>query len=81
MLVSPYLNFFSLKLGITFLGCHRDYQYEDDRLSAHWDLSGDPCPVVAFNWTVHKYDGTVAAPSQGLPLGSKIMSVMITLCR
>ena len=42
---------------VTF-GC-REFQDHNDRLSAHWDICGDPCPIEKFEWAIHKFDGTV----------------------
>ncbi|KAI8485273.1 hypothetical protein Bbelb_370200 [Branchiostoma belcheri] len=34
-----------------------DYQSHNDEISAHWDLSGDPCPSVRTEWSVVRLDG------------------------
>ena len=36
----------------------------------HYDLMGDPCPAISLNWTIHQFDGTIAAPTEALALGT-----------
>ena len=38
-------------------------------LSAHWDLSGDPCPAASIQWAIHRFDGTIVMPMAVIPLG------------
>ena len=49
-------------------GC-REFQDHNDRLSAHWDTSGHPCPREKFEWAIHKFDGTVVLNITRLPAG------------
>ena len=49
-------------------GC-REFQDHNDGLSAHWDVSGDPCPIEKFEWAIHKFDGTVVLNMTQLPAG------------
>ncbi|XP_067658325.1 uncharacterized protein [Haliotis asinina] len=36
-----------------------DYQTSMTSMSAQWDVSGDPCPVVKYEWAIHRADGLV----------------------
>eukprot|EP00058_Branchiostoma_floridae_P003025 XP_002588513.1 hypothetical protein BRAFLDRAFT_79466 [Branchiostoma floridae] len=47
----------------------RDYQDHNEELSAHWDFSGDPCPISKYEWSILKVDGTVMQPFTEVPPG------------
>ena len=49
-------------------GC-RDFQDNNDGLSAHWDFTGDPCPIDKYEWGIFKFDGTVIVNMTELPAG------------
>ncbi|XP_062596534.1 uncharacterized protein LOC134257978, partial [Saccostrea cucullata] len=34
-----------------------DYQTDPTTIQATWDVSGDPCPVVQYEWAVRRLDG------------------------
>ncbi|XP_053400990.1 uncharacterized protein LOC123541000 [Mercenaria mercenaria] len=36
-----------------------EFQSDTNSIEAKWDVSGDPCPVVKFEWSVEETDGTV----------------------
>ncbi|XP_035700080.1 uncharacterized protein LOC118432563 [Branchiostoma floridae] len=46
-----------------------DYQDHNEELSAHWDFSGDPCPISKYEWSIIKVDGTVIQPFVDVPPG------------
>ncbi|XP_066289761.1 uncharacterized protein [Branchiostoma lanceolatum] len=46
-----------------------DYQDHNEELSAHWDFSGDPCPISKYEWSILKVDGTVVQPLTVVPPG------------
>ncbi|XP_066289112.1 uncharacterized protein [Branchiostoma lanceolatum] len=46
-----------------------DYQDHNEELSAHWNFSGDPCPISKYEWSILKVDGTVVQPLTVLPPG------------
>ncbi|XP_078616233.1 uncharacterized protein LOC144884654 [Branchiostoma floridae x Branchiostoma japonicum] len=46
-----------------------DYQDHNEELSAHWDFSGDPCPISKYEWSILKVDGTVMQPFTDVPPG------------
>ncbi|CAH1239174.1 HEG1 [Branchiostoma lanceolatum] len=46
-----------------------DYQAHNEELSAHWDFTGDPCPISKYEWSIMKVDGTVIQPSTAVPRG------------
>ncbi|KAI8516746.1 hypothetical protein Bbelb_053270, partial [Branchiostoma belcheri] len=46
-----------------------DYQDHNEELSAHWDFSGDPCPISQYEWSILKVDGTVVQPFTVVPSG------------
>ncbi|KAI8486030.1 hypothetical protein Bbelb_361300, partial [Branchiostoma belcheri] len=46
-----------------------DYQDHNEELSAHWDFSGDPCPISQYEWSILKVDGTVVQPFTAVPAG------------
>ncbi|XP_066275501.1 uncharacterized protein [Branchiostoma lanceolatum] len=46
-----------------------DYQDHNEELSAHWDFSGDPCPISQYEWGILKVDGTVIQPFTVVPPG------------
>ncbi|CAG2210833.1 unnamed protein product [Mytilus edulis] len=35
------------------------FQSGDDTYRASWDMSGDPCPVTAYEWKIQRLDGLV----------------------
>ena len=37
----------------------RDFQESFDTYRASWDVSGDPCPPVKFEWLIQRLDGKV----------------------
>ncbi|XP_019624877.1 PREDICTED: uncharacterized protein LOC109470382 isoform X2 [Branchiostoma belcheri] len=47
-----------------------DYQSHNDEISAHWDLSGDPCPSVRTEWSVVRLDGLEIWPLTELSPGA-----------
>eukprot|EP00058_Branchiostoma_floridae_P000089 XP_002585577.1 hypothetical protein BRAFLDRAFT_111796 [Branchiostoma floridae] len=49
-----------------------DYQDHNEELSAHWDFSGDPCPISKYEWSILKVDGTVMQPFTVVPPGRMI---------
>ena len=50
----------------------REFIESNERLSAHWDFSGDPCPVKEYMMTVQRMDGTVAVPAAKVPPGTQV---------
>ncbi|KAK3788402.1 hypothetical protein RRG08_044436, partial [Elysia crispata] len=34
-----------------------DYQTSRTAISARWDVSGDPCPVLTYEWAIERIDG------------------------
>ena len=32
---------------------------DDNVIRAKWDVSGDPCPVVSYEWAIERTDGFV----------------------
>lgn len=42
-----FLNFFS----------SRDYQTDPSTIQTSWDVSGDPCPAVKYEWAIRRLDG------------------------
>ncbi|XP_076076023.1 uncharacterized protein LOC143046845 [Mytilus galloprovincialis] len=36
-----------------------DFQESFDTYRASWDVSGDPCPVIRFDWLIQRLDGKV----------------------
>ena len=52
------------------LDLFRDYQGHNDGISAHWDFSGDPCPIVKYQWSVHRMDGLEVLPVSDLLPGN-----------
>ncbi|KAI0235602.1 hypothetical protein LSAT2_013879 [Lamellibrachia satsuma] len=48
-----------------------EFQDHNDGLSAHWDISGDPCPIEKFEWAIHKFDGTVVLNMTQLPADAR----------
>ncbi|KAK6192291.1 hypothetical protein SNE40_003784 [Patella caerulea] len=36
-----------------------DYQTSVDTIQCSWDVTGDPCPVVQYEWAVERIDGLV----------------------
>ncbi|KAI8516764.1 hypothetical protein Bbelb_053450 [Branchiostoma belcheri] len=48
-----------------------DYQDHNEELSAHWDFSGDPCPISQYEWSILKVDGTVVQPFIAVPPGQE----------
>ena len=53
------------------LDLFRDYQGHNDGISAHWDFSGDPCPIVKYQWSVHRMDGLEVLPVSDLLPGNR----------
>ncbi|VDI27589.1 Hypothetical predicted protein, partial [Mytilus galloprovincialis] len=39
-----------------------DFQESYDTYRASWDMSGDPCPVVRYEWQIQRLDGKVVMP-------------------
>ena len=35
----------------------RNYQTDTSTIRAGWDVSGDPCPAVKYEWAVERLDG------------------------
>ena len=48
----------------------RDFQDNNVGLAAHWDFSGDPCPIEKYEWAIHKFDGTIVLPMTDIPEGN-----------
>ncbi|CAH1250560.1 FAT1 [Branchiostoma lanceolatum] len=40
-------------------GTDLDYQTSLDELQASWDFSGDPCPIVQYEWSIRRVDETL----------------------
>ena len=53
----------------TYVFCCSAFQDNNDGLAAHWDFTGDPCPVDVFEWGIFKFDGTVIVNMTTLPPG------------
>ncbi|XP_078620549.1 uncharacterized protein LOC144887293 isoform X2 [Branchiostoma floridae x Branchiostoma japonicum] len=47
-------------------GIDMDFTDTTDELSARWSF-GDPCPMVHYNWSIHRMDGVVVQPPATLP--------------
>ncbi|XP_078658229.1 uncharacterized protein LOC144903712 [Branchiostoma floridae x Branchiostoma belcheri] len=47
-----------------------DFQNHNEEISAHWDLSGDPCPSVRTEWSVVRLDGVEILPLTELSPGA-----------
>ena len=37
----------------------RNYQTDTSTIRAAWDVSGDPCPAVKYEWAVERLDGHI----------------------
>ena len=37
----------------------RDYQMDTTAIGAAWDVDGDPCPAIQFEWAIERLDGKV----------------------
>ncbi|XP_078658230.1 uncharacterized protein LOC144903713 [Branchiostoma floridae x Branchiostoma belcheri] len=48
----------------------KDFQSHNEEISAHWDLSGDPCPSVRTEWSVVRLDGVEILPLTELAPGA-----------
>ncbi|CAH1258771.1 JAG1 [Branchiostoma lanceolatum] len=46
-----------------------DYQERTDQLAATWDFSGDPCPIVKYEWSIVRVDEHVLQPLTVVPEG------------
>ena len=57
--------------NIKQLSHFREYQIHNTGLEANWDFSGDPCPIVRYEWEVRRFDGLVVLPMEELPEGKK----------
>ncbi|KAI8510725.1 hypothetical protein Bbelb_116410, partial [Branchiostoma belcheri] len=44
-----------------------DYQERTDQLAATWDFSGDPCPIVKYEWSIVRVDEQVLQPLTAIP--------------
>ena len=50
-------------LNFPFLNTHeihlicRDFQTDPSTIRASWDVSGDPCPPVKYEWAIRRLDG------------------------
>jgi hypothetical protein len=38
---------------------YRDFQKDMTTIRARWDVSGDPCPAVRYEWRIERLDGLV----------------------
>ena len=54
----------------TYLIYTREFQEANERLTAHWDFSGDPCPIEKYEMAIHRVDGLVVSPMEELPKGN-----------
>lgn len=45
------------KNWITKLYSYRDYQTDPSTIQTSWDVSGDPCPAVKYEWAIRRLDG------------------------
>lgn len=50
---------FFLLILVHFQFPFRDFQESYDTYRASWDMSGDPCPVVKYEWQIQRLDGKV----------------------
>ena len=58
-----------------FLFCYdRNFQESFDTYRAAWDVSGDPCPVVKYEWQIQRLDGLVV--QQWLDVGGMYFFVL-----
>ena len=39
------------------LFAYRDFQTNINTIQAGWDMSGDPCPAVRYEWAIRRVDG------------------------
>ena len=37
----------------------RNYQTDSSTIRAAWDVTGDPCPAVQFEWAIERLDGKI----------------------
>ncbi|XP_078578634.1 uncharacterized protein LOC144863382 [Branchiostoma floridae x Branchiostoma japonicum] len=51
------------------MGKDLDYQERTDQLAATWDFSGDPCPIVKYEWSIVRVDEHVLQPLTVVPDG------------
>jgi hypothetical protein len=49
----------------------RDFQADSEQLSARWDFSSEPCPIVKYYWAIYRIDDLELQPwtdTQGMIL-------------
>ena len=39
--------------------CFSQYQMDDNVIRSKWDVFGDPCPAVFFEWAIERTDGFI----------------------
>jgi hypothetical protein len=44
-------------LMFLYLFVHRDFQTDPSTIRASWDVTGDPCPPVKYEWAIRRLDG------------------------
>ena len=62
-LPNAFRQLLNVKLNFPFLSTHeihlicRDFQTDPSTIRASWDVSGDPCPPVKYEWAIRRLDG------------------------
>nr|XP_006820036.1 PREDICTED: uncharacterized protein LOC102804939 [Saccoglossus kowalevskii] len=44
-----------------------DYQNDNTQIYGKWNFSGDPCPIIKYEWTIVRFDETVIQPFTLVP--------------
>ncbi|XP_064646203.1 uncharacterized protein LOC135499389 [Lineus longissimus] len=40
----------------------KDFQSDSEQLSARWDFTGDPCPIIKYYWAIYRIDNIELQP-------------------
>ena len=54
---TPYAYVFHDFMFNILLLLFRNYQTDTTTIRAAWDVRGDPCPVIKYEWAVERLDG------------------------
>ena len=49
---------------------NREFIDNNEELAAHWEFSGDPCPVAKYEMAIQRVDGLVVSPMEEVSEGS-----------
>ncbi|KAK3104702.1 hypothetical protein FSP39_008103 [Pinctada imbricata] len=56
-----------------------DFQTDPSTIMAQWDVSGDPCPVVKYEWAIQRLDGVVISDFLDTSMGTSGMNDALTM--